>query len=185
MTRYLVLLSLALLVLVGLSLAWSQDVPPAAKETPRKKAQPQSPAGLSADLENKIGPPKEKTKPTLRKLPTFKLKGLLKLEGKNYVGLLEVDGKEVHRVREGDEIPLTLPGKYVAEPPPKARTPPGLPVSKSEGPSPSRGNKKGVQVHAPARVTPEEYQVSFRIVKIDRRGIEVELLPRQERIMVR
>ena len=199
MIRYVALFFVAALILLGLSLAWSQDVPPGTKavrvKNPRPAAKEDSVTVLQEKID-KFGRPTKKMeqKPILRKIPKFKFLGMLKLEGKDRqnVGLIEVDGEAIFRVKEGEKISITLPGKYVALPSPPAGAMETLPPSpgtepggKGKGKAPSREGTTGVQVRSPAAPVPEEYQVVFKVVKIHRKGIEIELQPHNERILVR
>ena len=110
MIRYLLILLLGGAAFVGLSYAWPQDAtPPVKKEQPAQERADQKQTqeelkNLFEPLENGRVPQKE-DRIFFRQLPPLKLKGLMKFKDRDPVALLEVDGKEVFRVRKGEDQP--------------------------------------------------------------------------------
>jgi len=185
MIRYLLILLAVGAVFLGLSHAWPQEKPasqapgktPQAKQTGAKEAV--NPF-LRRNNKNGVKDPKRmEDKVILSQLPGLKLRGILKLKDHEPVGLLEVatrESKEIHPVRMGDEISVTLPGEDIIrtsdlvtppEPPPGQE---GEEKTQNKQASQNKKKGEGQQVGAKARPSPrirlKEIQVVLKVVEI-------------------
>lgn len=197
MIRYVLLFLLMGALFAGLSTAWSQDSTGKANQpagdifTPKDK-----------DPEQK----KEEDKVIFRELPELKLKGMLKLKGKeDPTALLEVDGKEIYRVRKGDTISVTIPGENVVRQPKEVPQPvqlpagqqPGQPGQQPKAPAGTQANQTGqpgqpgqpgsvgVVTKPSPKINLKKVQIVLKIVEINRHGLAIEASPMNERILVR
>lgn len=203
MIRYLSVLVAGGFLFLGMPQAWAQKGPDAA---PPGKAQAQD-AGQQETGKGTLKNPFEKPTPQetpeakpvpqeryiFKELPKLKLKGLIRLKGKETAALLQVGEDEVFRVRKGDIVRLTLPGEAIlvmggpeSEPEPGATTE-GQNKGKqgNQKNSDEEGENKPPEPPRPRPIPLKELQVILEIVAVDRNGLEIKAIPYNESIMVR
>lgn len=212
MIRNLLILFTGAIMLFCISWAWAKTAPdlpqekkPQAQQEEQAKEKPavRNPFKKPGqdDAKKKLTPAEEKI--ILNKLPQLSLQGILKMKGKEPVGLLVVDalkGAELFRVRKGDKISITLAGEDVLrssdlEPEPEPVTPQNgkngkngkKPVRKTNTNQDKTGKTEDGAAPAPKKpkIKLKEIQVELEIMEVNRDGLAVRALPLNERILVR